>query len=306
MLVNSGGSDTGDRVVRINGYDNRGGYYYAGTGYLLGGNLVLTAGHVIEGEQLTARLGNGSRYQARVLDKGHEVDIGLLELSTIRGQFNDIKIGDVKEGGDTHIKTLNPKDFYYDGGSGSWIDVEQKRHITKTKEIKAAEEAKKKVEAELEELRREEDDLFRPYYSEKERAMLTESGVPETGSGRNESMYYYYGRPDGSLGPVWQPGMSGSGVFNARGELVGVVNGYHGEGVAIGGGYYIPNNAPPLVIEKFDSILNKRAILHGKLDAIAKVMYVSGGAYEDKAVSPSAILDFLKGYCGSTASTRAN
>ena len=309
ILGNNGGSDTHYRVVRINGNDADGGY--AGTGYLSGGNTVLTAQHVAEGEWLAVTLADGHTYSARVLDEDPEADIALLELPSYNnGQFKGIKIGDVKEGGDTHTKTLSPEDYYYTDGSKSWIEVKQKRYIAAPKEIKTAEEAKKKVEAEIAELRREEDNLFEPYYTEEERAMLRqfesrESKAPERDSGYDRSMYAYVGWEGSS--PVWRPGMSGSGVFNEGGELVGIISKYAGSTASVAmGGYYIPRNAPPYVIEKFNSILDERSTLYDELTTIKNRILDFKEPDTDWAVSPSAILDFLKSYCGSTASTRAN
>ena len=100
-------ADSFERVVRLSTIGEDG--YSFGTGYVLGGNFVLTAGHVADKERPRV-IDNTGRNTGEVLKVDSTVDLGLVKIvSAAAGKKpSGTRIGTVSTGERVVMKTLDP------------------------------------------------------------------------------------------------------------------------------------------------------------------------------------------------------
>ena len=296
-------NSTYDRVVRI--YSDFG----AGTGYLIGSSFVLTASHVVNKGEPTTVLGDGTSYQGRVLQIDPEADLGLVKLLSPENKSPpSIKIGDVKKSGNAVVRTLNPKDWHYKDGLKSQMEVKIIRYdglLLPGTQQAIAELGKQKegLEFEIEQLDGQINALIEPYIDKMEKTTSPKAtkNTAENASKTdriNPNSYSYAGRTESDQ---FSPGMSGSAIFNQAGELVGVarsVSGYFSLTITVYG--RLPN-LPESVLKQVEEIKGRIQTIDDTLSSIKEQTYRLENPDNYKAVSPQAIVDFLKNACLGTA-----
>lgn len=312
----AGGTERGDsfdRVVRIR---TEAGNY--GTGYLIGGNFVLTAGHVADNGEPTVFFTDKS-YEGKVLQIDSKADIGLVQIvSDAEGAGpSGIRIGNIRKGDTSIVKTLDTNDVRYRRGSESHKEVQLEIYdggllpdANAKREIKTLEKARNTLEAEIYGLEKQEYQLLKPYfdpdgkYSPKKVKATPFRWNSDSRNEKSEDYYSYLGK---TKNDAFIPGMSGSAIFNQSGELVGVaintlkLSAVHGGGSDSGRGYI--SGVPESVMQRTEELSDKRDALTNRIREVESRIYqlenpptpTTYSTYS--GVSPKAIVSFLQDAC---------
>ncbi len=320
--------DSFDRVVRI--YKDVGKYAYIGTGHVIGGNYVLTAGHVaihgIDGGEQYVISGDRKWHSSKVLQVDSKADIGLVKiLSDDEKGPGGIRIGNIRDDDKAIMKTIDTTDGSYEGGSKSHTEVKLARYEYKKELLPGAKQEIKKLEKGLEVLKtdafqRKEQayELLKPYYDpegrwapkrEKANALSNVVARPDIAVREKPKDYNSY------VGQTEQDafirGMSGSAIFNESGNLVGIaintlIRAESSGSVSISGRAEGYEKIPESVRRQADALFEQELALNDTVRGIEeKIRQLKNPAdpvtTTYSAVSPKAIVSFLEKACSSTA-----
>lgn len=325
-----------ENVVRLSRFSDERDEFYFGTGYRVG-PVALTAAHVAQDnhglERFIAR-SQGEIYSAVVLGADPEADIALVGMNGFPNNGpGSIKIGDVRNGDPVTVKTLDTKDWAHANGSAShrtlnWVRYAPDSQVQAAeKQIVALEREMEQLQAKLVRLDRERAALSAPYYPKAGSVALATISDGSTTTDPNSQhtainpeprgdRYFYTGKEESD----WMAhGVSGSALFNRSNQMAGIAvtlrkveEGLEGVetrevrrdlealrnryvGVAVG----INPGTPETVVEQLDALFEQRSIVVGLIsDLEAKIFRLTIPPQTDGAVSPQAIVSFLKGYCG--------
>ncbi len=284
-----------------------------GTGYVLDDGLVLTANHVIN-DMKNPYVSDGMYdYEATVVDRDAEKDLALLKImDNVKDNLEPIRIGE-KPKPDEHvtIRTLDVKDRFYQNPD-SRRDLNQVRYNVRISPesrmlIQELEGQKTNLQLQINELDKEIDALIKPYLSST--AWSSGEEIPPRKLGdsldvvvdddvEGGSLLYYRHRTDEDR---FVKGMSGSGVFNGKGELVGIgVNTtVPVRDLSRAQGYAFPEGTPQDVIESIMKINERIDVMIEEITQIELGIYHIKNPIKYGAVSPLAIISFLQNYCHS-------
>ncbi len=303
--------NAGQRVVRI--YEDNWSRTRFGTSYVLDDGFVLTANHVTADMKTFFVTDEKRYYRGRVLASDPTMDLSLVGVK-IDGQFGPTRIGsDPKPNEIVTMRTLNPNDSRYVNGSKSRMDLPEVKYDWKISpesqnSIRELQKRKGVLQSQLDEFGRRIDALYEPYLTHsritdsEKKDLPTEHAInfspPGTKKLDSKNMLHYMPKTDRDQ---FIPGMSGSGVFNKRGELVGVavINQVSGYASGTMHAFGVPESMPEDVIAQIRQIYEEEGIVDGQINEIDSAIYRVENPPTEGAVSPQAIKSFLKGYCNS-------
>lgn len=308
-----------DNIVRILRYE--GNTTHFGTGYAVG-NYILTAAHVVDGKSdgPVQILFQENERPGTVLASDAKTDVALVGINPLilyDPSIKSITIGDVAKGGKTHFYTIDPTDEFYFGGSQSQKTVNQTRYLpsrVNENQIRELETQKKQLQTDLSVLENQVDELLAPYY-ERYTAMYgpeKQSDAPEIGhlaastntqkTSREETTYHYVGQTEADK---VIPGMSGSAMFNDSNQLVGIASGILTPSQASASSSFFVST--PDMSEGFmqgvEALLDAKKNINDQISTLDDNIYSLMNPSTNAFVSPQAIVEFLQGYCKTTASS---
>ena len=229
---NDSNSNDSNRVVRV--YEIGGQYVRRGTGYILDDGFVLTANHVADPMNQPVVSDGKDEYTGRVVANDAKRDLSLVSIP-VNGEFGPTRIGNSpKLGENVTVRTLDVGDYFYKNGpDNSRRDIRLFKYdgrisAESQRTIQELEQKKRDLQLQIDELDKRRDALFEPYSPSSEKETLPREPargfIHHEEQDRKNLLHYkdvlrYRTETDKDN---LIPGMSGSGVFNGRGELIGV------------------------------------------------------------------------------------
>ncbi len=297
-----------DNVVRILRYD--GDTTHFGTGYAVG-NYILTAAHVVDGKSdgPVQILFQENNRPGTVLASNAVTDVALVGLINplilYDPSIKSVKIGDIAKGDKATVKTLDPRDVEYYGGSESHRTLNQTRYqgvAVPEDQIREMRSRQQQLAAQSAQIQNEIDALLAPYYGQRKADTTTAAPrflkIPPL----SDSYYYFRGETEADK---MVGGVSGSPLFKGN-KLVGIASGNTIRGHPGSMTTYVNAFSPMIpkeILEAEDALDNAKNVIDDRIGELDSEIFDLQNPELDRFASPHSIIELLQGACKSTPSS---